>query len=413
MVQRSRSAPTPHLAWGKASPGRSVRRRSRKSGWSRLPTCRGFRSRQRGVSSTHSNPVPRWSPPRTKACVAIPWDFRGVTTVSSRRCQATRARKRLSARTNGSCSSSRRTTPASRATSTRRPIWRAEIPWFVVSAEAGTQRRWSLTRETSKTLDPRFRGDDASVFQSLRRFASCSWTDASLGAVLPPHVALATDNAILLALHFPPRPQLRLFKRTRDQEALRLLATVALEIFELSDGLDAFGDDAKPKAVRQGDDRLRDRFVVLVLLQAVDKTLVDLDGLDRQTREVGQARIAGSEIVDGDRHAHLLQLHERRHRLFGMGDDHALRDFQIEIARRQAAGMQGVFDNRKPAVVLQLLHRQVHRKTQHPVMGVPGHDLPTPVTQYSRPQRLDHSRFLGDGNELVRSDHTPLRIAPP
>jgi hypothetical protein len=46
-------------------------------------------------------------------------------------------------------------------------------------------------------------------------------------------------------------------------------------------------------------------------------------------------------------------------------------------------------------------------------MPMPGHDLTTGVAQHSRTQRLDHSRFLGDGDELVRPDHAPLRIAPP
>jgi hypothetical protein len=92
----------------------------------------------------------------------------------------------------------------------------------------------------------------------------------------------------------------------------------------------------------------------------VDKTLVDLDGLNRQAGEVDKVRITDSEIVDGDRHAHLIELHQRRHRLSMMGDDHAFGDLQIEIARWHAASGQGVFDNRKPALVLQLLHREIH-----------------------------------------------------
>ena len=80
---------------------------------------------------------------------------------------------------------------------------------------------------------------------------------------------------------FPPRPQLGFFERTTNQKALRLFASVAPEILELGDRLDAFGNDAKPQAVRQGDDRLCDCFIALVLLQATDKTLVDLDGLNQ------------------------------------------------------------------------------------------------------------------------------------
>src|SRR5207302_8168632 len=120
-------------------------------------------------------------------------------------------------------------------------------------------------------------------------------------------------------------------------EPLRLLAAVRAQEIELSVGLDTLGCATQAERMRQRDDRLRDRFVVLVLLETMDEALVDLDAMDRQSREIRQARIPGAEIVDGDRHAHLPQLGQRRERLLGMRDDDAFGDLEIEEMRRQAA----------------------------------------------------------------------------
>ena len=73
---------------------------------------------------------------------------------------------------------------------------------------------------------------------------------APLGAAAAggPHVGLAPGAAVLVLLGAPPRAQLRLVERLRDQEALRFLAAVALQEFELRRGLDALGDHAQARA---------------------------------------------------------------------------------------------------------------------------------------------------------------------
>src|SRR5207244_1246024 len=218
-----------------------------------------------------------------------------------------------------------------------------------------------------------------------------------------PHVGLAPDNPVLFFLHHPPRAQLGLLERARDQITLRFLATVSLQKLVLRHGLDALGNDAQTYAVRQRDDRLRDRFVAAVLLEAVHEALVDLHALDRQPGQIRKARVAGAEIVHRDRYAHLLELLERCDGLFGMSDDHAFGDLEIEIARRQTTRLERLLDHGQPAIVLQLLHRQVYRQTQHHALAVPGHELPAGVAQHARTERLDHSRLLGDGHELGRA----------
>src|SRR4029079_6438865 len=126
-----------------------------------------------------------------------------------------------------------------------------------------------------------------------------------------PQVGLLLERFDAAPRRVPAVPHLGLLERVRDEEALRLLAAVALQELVLRSGLDALGDHAQAERMRQRNDRLRDRLVVAVLLEAAHEALVDLDALDRQPREVRQRRVAGAEVVDGDRHAHLLQLDER------------------------------------------------------------------------------------------------------
>src|SRR4051812_13747781 len=66
--------------------------------------------------------------------------------------------------------------------------------------------------------------------------------------------------------------------RPREEEALSEVAAVTAHRRELALGLDALGDHADAEAARDVDDRLDDRRrVLLVLLQAADERLIDLE----------------------------------------------------------------------------------------------------------------------------------------
>ena len=116
----------------------------------------------------------------------------------------------------------------------------------------------------------------------------------------------------------PPRrsPELlpKAFGRqgTADEETLDLVAAVLLQELALSLGLDPFGDDAEVQAVGQVDRRGAERGVLRVELDAADEALVDLQDVDRKALEVGEGRVAGAEVVEGDLDAQLLQLGELR-----------------------------------------------------------------------------------------------------
>src|SRR6266536_194325 len=327
-------ARTPTRAWVRALPMACTRLRTRRAGSWRSPTCRGSIRRPSRASSRRL-PTERASRRRFMAASAgIPSDSGSRSTKRWPPSRATKARKHWSPRIATASCASTSTIPGFCATWIRRKIFEPDV----IPAKAGIQ---------SRSLENHW------VHALASRRAS---------ALRLPHVALPADDPVFLFLHSPPVAELRLLERARDEESLRFLAAVALEESELRRGLDALGDHPQAQRMRQGDDRLRDRLVVAVLLEAVDESLIDFHRLNRQPGEIGQARIAGSEVVDGDRHAALLQLHQRGDGLFRMRDDDAFGDLEIEIMGGQGARRERFVDDAEPAVVLQLLYRQVDRQ---------------------------------------------------
>jgi hypothetical protein len=65
--------------------------------------------------------------------------------------------------------------------------------------------------------------------------------------------------------------------------------------------LDALADRPHAERLPEGEDRARDRRVRLVARDPVDERLVDLEHVHREALQVGERRVAGPEVVDGQR----------------------------------------------------------------------------------------------------------------
>src|SRR5258708_737564 len=115
-----------------------------------------------------------------------------------------------------------------------------------------------------------------------------------------------------------------------EEEALREVAVEPLEASSLLLGLDSFGDHLELEPVTEVDDAADERFRFGTLAEAGDEAAIDLELMDRQHAEVGQARVAGSEIVERDPHADLVERGERGSDAFGIVDQEALGDLQGE-----------------------------------------------------------------------------------
>ena len=100
--------------------------------------------------------------------------------------------------------------------------------------------------------------------------------------------------------------------RAAEQVALATVAADLAQARQLQRGLDALGDHRQAEGVAELDDGLDDRRVLGVDAQAVDERAVDLDRLDREPLQVGERRVAGAEVVDGEVQAEAAQLARAR-----------------------------------------------------------------------------------------------------
>src|SRR4029077_10513696 len=100
-------------------------------------------------------------------------------------------------------------------------------------------------------------------------------------------------------------------QRTAEQEALRVLTLLLLQEGELRKVLHAFGGHVDTQRARHGDDRRGDGAVITALADTADERAFYLQAIDREVAQAHESRVAGAEIIDGQRHAELLELVDR------------------------------------------------------------------------------------------------------
>jgi hypothetical protein len=88
------------------------------------------------------------------------------------------------------------------------------------------------------------------------------------------------------------------------------LTTQPAQGLELRVRLDSFRHGVVPEGLGNRDDRMHQRFGPFVLVERDHERLIDLDDVDGEGAQVGERRISGAEIVDGEPDAELLQLVE-------------------------------------------------------------------------------------------------------
>ncbi len=90
----------------------------------------------------------------------------------------------------------------------------------------------------------------------------------------------------------------------------------------------------------EGDDRADDRLVGGAGGKVANETAIDLQLVDRKAAQVAEARIADTEVVDGNRHAHFTQLPEDASGFLGIGHHGAFREFNLQQCRVETRGLQ-------------------------------------------------------------------------
>src|SRR4030081_2844909 len=123
---------------------------------------------------------------------------------------------------------------------------------------------------------------------------------------------------------------------------LRIIAKMRAQELELPAGLHALGNNLELEGVRHADDRKGDCGVIRVGGEVANERSIDFDGVDRKPFQVGKAREAGSEVVDGKANSEQLQSLQDGNGLLRMRYQKALRQLEFEQRRIDAVGAYGI-----------------------------------------------------------------------
>ena len=177
--------------------------------------------------------------------------------------------------------------------------------------------------------------------------------------------------------------------RRRDAIALEQRAAERQQLGALGLGHLALGQAPDAEVARQGDQRLDDRLLLGVVLNAGDEAAIDLDAIDLELFQASIPGVAGAEVVELDREAEFLQRRDiRDRRVGGVVQQHALDDLERDVRRLEPGADDQRLQPPDEAPVAQLPRREVDADPR----GL--EPLPTPAPE--RLERgLDHDLVEG------------------
>jgi hypothetical protein len=172
---------------------------------------------------------------------------------------------------------------------------------------------------------------------------------------------------------------------------------------------DAFGDGGEAKAVAEADDGGGDLSALPGVGHGADEAGVDLEFVEGEELEVAEAGVTGSEVVEGETGALLLQFGRYAGGVLGVVDEGALGDLEDETVEREFCVFGGSQDMAGETKVGQLGEGDVDREGQviGDVFGC-GEDG---AEEFAGEEAVE-AGFFGEGNELVWGDEAALRMLP-
>ena len=178
-------------------------------------------------------------------------------------------------------------------------------------------------------------------------------------------------------------------------------------------GLDALRHHLEPARARErhrgGDDRL----VVAVGRGVLDHGAVDLERVQGVLVEVGQAALAGAEVVEGDAQAEPPQLGEPLDGQLGAAHELDLRDLELEALGGEARLVEDPPHQPDEGGVRELARGHVDGHHEAVVARVvPLLSLQAGGAQRPLPERHREPAHVGEGDEVGRALH-PVVAAPP
>ena len=130
------------------------------------------------------------------------------------------------------------------------------------------------------------------------------------------------------------------------EESLALVAADPGDSVELFLGFHTFRDHCHAKSVRETHDGVNNGVAGRIVIEVGDEASINLDDVDRESLEVTQRAVPGSEIVEGELDAEILEVVQHEQGPFAVLDEDALGDFQDQ----QTPGWSSVLRSR-PAML--------------------------------------------------------------
>ena len=157
--------------------------------------------------------------------------------------------------------------------------------------------------------------------------------------------------------------------------------------------------------MRQDDEGADHRFALRLLTQIPHKRAIDLERVEGQRGQVAHIRVAGSEVVDGQRDAQCAQLHHGFGCAFGGNQHRRLSEFKLQQLRTKSGAFQDRFYLVDKAFVAELHAADIDRNLDGMFRRLlPAQRLDAGQFQDGCAQGDDHSALLSDGNKPGRRD---------
>ena len=150
----------------------------------------------------------------------------------------------------------------------------------------------------------------------------------------------------------------------------------------------------------------------MAVLQVGDKTAVDFDRVRRKVFQVGQAGIAGAEIIYRQAYAQRFQAVQRCFYRTSALQQRAFGHFDFQLRRRQAGITQGAGHQLGKARLQQLPRRYVHRHGQRRVLLRPGGGQLARLLQHPAADFHDQAGFFCHRNKLGRRGGHAVGVGP-
>ena len=175
---------------------------------------------------------------------------------------------------------------------------------------------------------------------------------------------------------------------------------------------DALGDQSQAERVGEQDRRADDSRGPRVLGHARDEGLVELELVDRQLAQVGQRRVARTEVVDDHADAVGAQLDQDLAGPLAVRHQEVLGDLQLEHPRGQAALGEQQLDPGRQVDVDQRGGGEVDRDRQRAAGVLPADHLVEGLLEHGRGEVAHQPGVLDERQELVRGKQTAGRVVP-